>query len=301
MLLRMQTASQSLNYFGTLVYLHDEQVQTMKVVHRADHNGEFERLINLNGVAREIVRKNNVVICYMPDSKEVMVGKQQFQGNVLAQLAENDFERLQKYYAFSFENVERVAGKAAQRILIKPKDSFRYGYRLWVDNSHANLLKSDLLSEQGKVLEQAMFADITYVDVIPDTMLEPESTSDNFTWFEHDREQNDSMFIESRWIVGALPQGFEVTSRFHHLMPNAVTPAEHWIISDGLASISIYIEKIPELAALPEAFEGSSPMGATNAFGVLLKDHQITVIGEVPAETVEKLANSISLNLGADK
>jgi len=127
-LMRMQTATQNTNYQGTLVYMQDGQVQSMRVVHKADKNGEVERLINLNGVAREIVRKNDVVTCYMPDRKTVSVGRRhQFTGNLLSQLAENDFGRLQNYYLFEFEAVERVAGQSAQRILIKPKDASRYG------------------------------------------------------------------------------------------------------------------------------------------------------------------------------
>jgi len=293
MLMRMQTAAQNINYQGTLVYLQDGQVQSMRVVHKADQHGEVERLINLSGVAREIVRKNDVVTCYMPDRKAVTVGRQQrFKGNLLSQLAENDFDQLQDYYLFEFEAVDRVAGQAAQRILIKPKDSSRYGYRLWVDEINTLLLKSDLLSEQGRVLEQTMFADIRIGDDIPDAMLAPESRSDNFTWFKHDAVNSEKSLVESRWAIADLPQGFFVTTRFNHQMPNSDRPTEHWVISDGLASVSIYIEQVPEGQS---AFEGASAMGATNAFGVLNDAHQITVIGEVPASTVEKLAHALIL------
>lgn len=296
--MRMQAAAQNLNYQGTLVYLQDGQAQSMRVVHKASQDGEVERLINLNGVAREIVRKNDVVTCYMPDHKSVTVGRQQqFKGNLLSQLSENNFDRLQDYYLFEFESVERVAGQDAQRILIKPKDSSRYGYRLWVDEINTLLLKSDLLSEQGRVLEQTMFADIRIGDDIPDALLAPESRSENFTWFKHDAVgsepvDSEKRLIESRWAIDDLPQGFAVTTRFHQQMPNSNRPTEHWVISDGLASVSIYIEQVPDGQS---AFEGASSMGATNAFGVLNEAHQITVIGEVPANTVEKLAHALVL------
>lgn len=294
---RMQTAVRNLNYQGTLVYLQDGHVQSMRVVHKADKNGEFERLINLNGVAREIVRKNDVVTCYMPDSKAATVGRQQYNGNLLSQLAENDFSRLQDYYLFSFEAIERVAGQVAQRILIKPKDASRYGYRLWVDEANAILLRFDLLDEQGEGLEQTMFADISIGGDIPDAMLVPESHDDNFTWFKHEQAEQDQNVVESRWILANLPQGFTITTQFTHQMPGSDGPTEHWVISDGLASISIYIEQISD--GQP-AFEGASVMGATNAFGVFKKgvlngSYQITVIGEVPADTVEKLAHAVTL------
>ena len=302
MLGRMQTAVQNLNYQGTLVYLQDGQVQSMRVVHKVDQSGESERLINLNGVAREIVRKNDVVTCYMPDSKAATVGRLQINGNLLSQLAENDFSRLQDYYQFSFEAVERVAGQSAQRILIKPKDASRYGYRLWVDKANAILLRFDLLDEQGEGLEQTMFADISIGGDIPDALLVPESHDDNFTWFKHEQAEQDQKIVESRWSIANLPQGFSITAQLNHQMPDSEGPTEHWVLSDGLASISIYIEQIPN--GQP-AFEGASAMGATNAFGVLKKgvlkkgesngSYQITVIGEVPADTVEKLARAVTL------
>lgn len=111
--MRMQTATQNLNYQGTLVYLQSGQVQSMRVVHKADQNGEVERLINLNGAAREIIRKDDVVTCYMPDRKMVSVGRRhQFTGNLLSQLAENDFGRLQDYYLFELKRLNVWLDKA---------------------------------------------------------------------------------------------------------------------------------------------------------------------------------------------
>jgi len=292
MLVKMQSALQQLNYHGTLVYSQDGQIQSMRVVHKADQAGEVERLISLNGSAREVVRNNDVVTCYLPDSKSVLVGERQFKGNVLSQLAENDFAQLQGFYQFQLESVDRVAGLEAQAILIKPKDGFRYGYRLWLDRENGLLLKSDMLDEQGKVLEQAMFADVAIVDFIPQAMLEPVSAAEGYRKFEHDGPDDDDNIVDSRWQIAALPKGFTVKARFRHHMPASDSLAEHWVISDGLASISVYIENMAQDQA---AFEGASKTGAFNAFGAVADNHQVTVIGEVPAKAVETVASSVSL------
>ena len=291
LLTRMQAASQNINYYGTLIFLQDGQVQSMRVVHKADKNGQFERVINLNGIAREVVRRDNVVVCYMPDSKEVMVSHQEFNGNALAKLAGNDFAELQKNYQFTSEAVERVAGRDAQRILIQPKDELRYGYRLWVDANNAILLKSDLLNEKGESLEQAMFADIAVVDRIPEALLKPTSTGDGYTWYEREPENNSdqAQITTSRWSIESLPSGFMLSARFRQQMPGSSVPSEHWVLSDGLASISVYFEKLAEDQG---AFEGASSMGAVNVFGAINAGYQITVIGEVPEGTVEKVARS---------
>lgn len=298
LLQRMQTKSQNINYHGTLVFLQEGQLQSMRVVHKADEHGQFERLINLNGVAREVVRKDDLVVCYMPDNKEVMVSHQKFKGNVLAQLADNDFERLQRNYQFTLESMERIAGREAQRILIKPKDTLRYGYRLWVDTENAILLKSDLLNEKDESLEQAMFATISVVDRIPKDLLTPTSTGDGYTWYERESEKGAAETIQSDWTISSLPKGFSVSSRMRHQLPGASVPSEHWVLSDGLASISVYFEKLTEGQ---DAFEGNSPMGAVNAFGAKNAEHQITVIGEVPADTVKQLAQSVVYGSGVEE
>jgi len=297
-LTRMQSVSQKQNYHGTLVFLQDGRIQSMSMVHQVDKNGEFERLVNLNGAPREVVRKNDTVVCYLPENKEVVVSRQTTNVNVLSQLAVNDFSQLQKNYQFTSEAVERVAGRDAQRILIKPKDDFRYGYRLWIDTENAILLKSDLLDVKGQSLEQTMFADITVVDHIPERLLKPTTTGDDFTWYQYEEPKGISETHESDWKIPSLPDGFAVSTRFHHQMPGSKTLTEHWVISDGLASISVYFEDVEKGK---ETFEGASPMGVTNAFGIINAGHQVTVIGEVPMSTVEKLARSVVYAASTDE
>lgn len=287
---RMQEAVQRLNYQGTLVYFQGGQVQSMHIVHKADDKGEYERLVNLNGPAREVIRSNNVVTCYMPDHKSVLVGERQY-NNVLSKLVSNDFSASMNYYQFQAEGLDRVAGLAARRVLIKPRDTFRYGYRLWLDRSNGLLLKSDLLAADGQALEQAMFADITVVDHIPDAMLAPTTASEGFAWFKQDKSAAPAQAEQSAWRIDHLPDGFAITSRFHHPLPDSDAPAEHLIATDGLASVSVYIEK---LTGNPKRFVGGSTMGAMNAYGTVVDDHQITVIGEVPGGTVEMIARSVT-------
>ena len=291
-LMRMQTALQNLNYHGTLVYLQDGQVQSMRIIHKASKDGEYERLVNLNGVAREVIRKDDVVTCYMPDKKKVTVGKRQYNRHMLSKLVENDFSALQKYYDFKLETEDRIAGLKAQRILIQPKDKLRYGYRLWLGKKNALLLKSDLLNVKGKVLEQVMYADITIVDQIPMEMLKPASAGEDFSWFEHGREDKGGHEASESWEIKSLPKGFLVSSHVRQALPGSDQPTEQWIATDGLASVSIYVEK---LASVDDAFMGVMKKGAMNIFGLMLNGHQVTVVGEVPANTVEMIAHSVAM------
>lgn len=292
LLLQMQAALQNLNYHGTLVYLHEGQVQSMRIVHQADEQGEREHLINLNGPGREVLRHNDEVTCYIPDQKVVMVGQRQLAGHMLSKIADNDFQALQAVYDFSLAEAGRVAGRNTQRINILPKDNFRYGYRLWLDKDTSLLLGSDLLGDDGEILEQTMFADISIVEHIPPTMFSPVTDSSGFNWYREDSTGEPPPKVDSAWRVADLPAGFSVSGRYRHPLPETSEPAEHWVISDGLSTVSIYIETLPE--GKP-SFQGVSRMGVMNVYGALIADHQITVIGDVPASTVEAIAAAVSL------
>lgn len=286
---RMQDALQSLNYYGTLVFLQDGDVQSMRLVHQATDKGEVERIVNLNGYAREVIRKDDLVTCYLPDSKSVIVSKRRSgKGGWLSKLVANDFAVLQEHYRFQMDGEDRVAGYPTHRILIQPNDAFRYGYRLWLDDETGLLLKSDLLSESADVLEQAMFAEISVVDAIPAAMLKPSVDDDGFVWYEDKTVSTPT--VAQTWQVGELPSGFKVISQSRHQLPDSARLADHLLVSDGLASVSIYIEA---LDGEPAVFDGPFKRGAVNVYSTAVDDYQVVVVGEVPEATVEMMAKSL--------
>jgi len=70
---KMSSAMRNLSYRGNFVYLHDGQLESMKITHVKESNGERERLISLNGEEREVIRDNNNLTCIWPSSKQVVV------------------------------------------------------------------------------------------------------------------------------------------------------------------------------------------------------------------------------------
>lgn len=288
---RMQDALQNLNYYGTLVFMQGGDVQSMSLAHQATEDGGVERIVNLNGYAREVIRKNDLVTCYLPDSKSVTVStRRSGKGGWLSKLAANDFAVMRALYRFQMDGEDRVAGYPTRRVLIQPHDAFRYGYRLWLDKDSGLLLKSDLLSESAEILEQAMFAEVSIVDEVPPAMLQPSTHSDDFVWYEESNETEEISPAEQTWRVTEMPVGFKVVSQMRHLLPDSSQLAEHLLITDGLASVSIYIEA---LDGEPAPFDGPFKRGAVNVYSTALDGHQIVVVGEVPAATVEMMARSL--------
>jgi len=288
---KMGSAIKNLNYHGTLVYMHSGQVESLMLVHKQDKSGEFQRVVHLSGEAREVIRDNDVVTCYMPETQSVVVGERRFNNHLLSRLTKN-FADFEGQYDFIVDGKGRIAERASTIVLIRPKDGFRYGYRFWIDNDSGLLLKSDLLGADGSVLEQLMFVELDIVDKIPEAMLKPAVNGESYTWHNgREKVANESAPASNSWQIGHMPDGFVVTDRSMQKMPDKSQPVDYMMVTDGLASISIYIEKFGDQN---HGLVGATSMGAVNVFGSLLPEHHVTVVGEVPQQTVQMIAESIS-------
>lgn len=265
MLERMSAALQELSYQGIFIYRRDEDLAAMKVIHLAHKEGERELLLTLTGEARETVR----------DSRRFGLMGQQVAGRLAG---------IDGYYQLAPVSRDRVAGRDAKLIAVAPRDQFRYGYRLWIDDKTGLLLKSDLLGEQGRVLEQVMFTSIELLPEKEKQRLLAETAGQP----SDPQEPATASTGRLKWIITTIPAGFQlITTR-------PTTPqggVAHMIYSDGLASVSVFIES--DLAANEKAFMGVSSMGAVNAYGNVVAGHQVTVVGEVPEITVKTIGQSI--------
>jgi sigma-E factor negative regulatory protein RseB len=187
---------------------------------------------------------------------------------------------------------DRIAGKMSRIITVTSKDMFRYGYRFWIDTSNYMLLKFDLTDPDGKAIEQVMFTRLSVDTPIPATAFQPSLTGDGYNWYRQDVKANPAVDPDAPgWVVNRLPAGFELAHFQHKRMRQDGEEAEHMVFSDGLASLSVYVEKLMEKDT---AFSGLSSMGAMNAFGAVVDGHQVTVVGEVPLATVQMVAVSVS-------
>ncbi len=286
---RMAVAAHRLNYEGTFIYVHDGHLQTMRIIHAATPEGERERLVSLNGPSREVIRDNDQVTCIFPDEQSVRVEKS---GAVrpLPIALPTRLEALEQQYSVGLAGGDRIAGRAARKIVIEPRDGYRYGHNIWVDIRTGLLLRSEL-TERSNVVEQLVFTALSELESVEPTLLEPENGGSNFVRYEPaELEISSSDF--GRWQVEELPAGFQPETRGRHRLPNR-QPVEHHIYSDGLASVSVFIERLQDLA---EGELGQTRVGAVNAYGRLVDGHRVTVIGEVPAQTVKLIGDSLRRN-----
>jgi sigma-E factor negative regulatory protein RseB len=286
---KMDEAVEHLNYDGTFVYQHDNQLEAVRILHQSDPKGERERLISLNGAAREVIQKGSEVTCYMPDQKSIMVGRSQPRKPYPLDLPD-DTSRLIKYYQIAMGQSERMAGHDTRIVTITPRDAYRYGYRLWLDSTNGMPLKSDLIDEQGTAVEQMMFTNIDFLPQIPEQLLQTSLNSTGYVWHRDADEVGETPLGKTDWQVTRLPDGFMLTHHSRHPMPDSKGLVEHLVFSDTLASLSVYIEQAGDDKKM---LNGMSRMGAANAYGTLVDGYHVTVVGEVPAATVRMVGESI--------
>lgn len=290
LLRNMHHSARALNYKGTFVYMHDGKVESMQIFHRNDKRKERERVVHLNGSPREIIREGNVVTCILSDVKAVHVNKLETGPHILSSLPSN-FGEYKNFYAFSVAGQDRVAGRSAIIVAVTPKDAYRYGYRFWVDAAHALMLKSQMIGSDGNPVEQLMFTELDVVAEIPLASLKPAFKGEHMTLSAAEvNEVPVNAAAGLTWHIVKMPDGFKATGYSWPLLESGGAPVQHIVLSDGLASVSVYIEK---LEVSKKQFIGASYMGAVNVHGVVVDEHQVTVVGDVPAATVKMVAESI--------
>lgn len=287
---RMSQALVERNYDGRFIHSTESQFETMRIVHRNLRGKITERLVSLDGMGREYVRTNTEVTYYMPDKRAVLV-ESRADSDALLSLIPEYKPGLEAYYDISTGPVSKILERKAQLITVQPRDEYRYGYRLWLDAETALPLKSQLFNRQGKVIEQVAFAELLVRDHVSDRDLLPSINTAGYEWTRHEIRKRTVSQETVGWRVTNLPPGFKLkVTRLQPVMGSAA-PVRHLVYSDGLATVSMFIE---ETAGGDDPGTGLQKVGSAYAFHSDVQGYQITAVGEVPAVTVKRMVSSLA-------
>jgi sigma-E factor negative regulatory protein RseB len=289
---KMVEAANEETYQGVFNFQTARGLQTIKVYRRHDARGDLERLVSLNGPAREVIRSNEVVRCINPKGNQVNVSRRPlgrgFPGDLPRRLS-----AAADYYDLSLSTEARIAGRQAQQLNIIPLDEYRYGYRLWVDVDTHLMLKSELVDAAGNVLEMFAFTSLETDVHIPDHKFESEIEGEALTRHLSEPESSTQVAAqrsESGWMIDWLPDGFSLVAMQTRMRAKNGAEVEQRVYSDGLSSVSLFFEKILSRHA---HLRGQSHFGAINAYGTIINTHFVTVVGEVPRVTVETIGSHL--------
>jgi sigma-E factor negative regulatory protein RseB len=289
---RMGDAVENLNYRGTLVHVNNGTAGVLQIVHRVHQAQVTERITALDGAPREIIRNNDEVTCILPDQAMVMVEHRDDrdpQKSPLRGRLPNVASFNEDHYRLEFVGSGRAAGRDAQIIAVRPIDGYRYGYQIWLDRLTAMPLKSQLWDDHGNVVEEILFAEIRMTGEIPAAAVRASLPTDAYSWHRSGDPPN-SATSRSAWRAEDMPPGFELIAALSKMPPGSRQAMEHLVYTDGLASVSVFIEAG---VAASEQAEGLSQMGAANAYTTTREGQLVTAVGEVPARSVEMIALSV--------
>jgi len=286
---KMATASRQLNYSGTFVYRYSTQTETSRIVHYVNQaGGEFEKMETLDGPAREVIRTNDQVICYLPETRTVLIekrGKRRFPALVPEQLT-----GVADSYAIRVTGTDRVAGHECRVILLVPKDKMRYGHRFCAEVGSGLPLRARTLNEKNEPLESFAFTQLTIGGSFNRDRVRSRYAAKSKDWrVDHSAFSIAETPAETGWVLTQQPAGFRKLTELTRSFAGRSAKVSHIVFSDGLAAVSVFIEPMNRTRSL----QSLSHQGAVNIYTRMVSDYMVTVLGEAPAATVMQIANSL--------
>ena len=283
LLRKMHDATQKLSYKGTFVYQNGSRSETSRITRYVDAQGDVERLEVMDGVPREIVRTKDTVRCYLPGARLVKVDRRTDRG--FPALLPERISALAKNYDISLGESRRIAGYDCQAVVLTPKDNLRYGYRLYADSASGMLLRAVTVDTNGEQVEQFMFTELTIGGVTRDMV---RTRHDSRKWRIEDAGAAPTRL--AGWGLASELPGFHKVIELKRRLSDQ-RPAGQMVYSDGLAAVSVFIES---LEGRPEpARPGLASMGAIHIYTREVANHVVTVVGEAPAASVQRIGNAV--------
>ena len=294
-LTRMHEASRKRAYIGTFVVSAGSSMSSARIWHICDGTQQMERVESLNGAPRSTFRRNDEVVTFMPETRTAVAERREALG-LFPQLLASPDSSIAQFYSARQIGVERVAGFEAEVVALQPKDGLRFGYRVWNEKKSGLVVKLQTLDGDGKVVEQVAFSELQLN--APESMAKLTQMMNNTEGYRIERtELVKTTAIAEGWVLRTPVPGFRSMSC--HRRPGAAgDPASdktmQWVFSDGLASVSLFVEAFDRRR---HAQEGVSAAGATHTLTRKLVDKGgewwLTVVGEAPIQTLHAFSQGL--------
>lgn len=285
-------AARELNYQGVFVYQNGKQTSSVQITHMNNAGREMTRNVVLDSGAqasqpREVYSQGSDIVIMHKKNKKMVIEKRRGQ-NLFPAMLPTDLRAIKASYSATLGVKEYIAGREAQVIDLVSNDAFRYSYKIWADTEYGLLLKMTLVDNKNKILEQIEFNQLSTLN------------SQDVNWFQPKIDVSKSYEMQDKtavnhvvsdWIVAELPIGYVKVNHRALAVPGKATPVDQMIFSDGIGSVSLFIEPITK-GMRPKM--GEMSIGSTNICARVLDGHQITVVGEVPLLPCWQIAKAVS-------
>ncbi|MBL8481618.1 MAG: MucB/RseB C-terminal domain-containing protein [Rhodocyclaceae bacterium] len=281
-------AAQKLSYSGVFSYQSGARQETSSVTQIVEGGVARERLEVLDGSPREVVRIGDEVRCVLPLSHTIIIERNRVRKSFPALLPES-VGLLQESYTLRLAGRARIAGMDSQVVELTPRDPYRYGHKLWLDAKSGLLLKARLIDEQGETLEQFGFSQVRYGAAADPEQLKSRYDASAPEWKIQTSEAVDLGAPPADWVFRNSVPGFRQIAGLRRLSGSGGRDSVHVVFSDGIAAVSVFIEPV----ATPNQAGGAKRVGATQVYRRVTGGDMITVVGEVPLATLQRLGDGV--------
>ncbi len=289
-LTRLGQAEQQQSFHGTFVYERNGSFSTHNIWHRVQNGQVRERLLQLDGSAQEVVRIDGRTQCVS--------------GTLIAGLGDSpnaaaralDPKKLKNWYDLAVIGKSRVAGRDAVIVSLTPRDQHRYGFELHLDKKTGLPLKSLLLNDKGQLLERFQFTSLD-TDEIPsdkDLLADADCKPINIA-----SDKASAAKTVQNWRSDWLPPGFELTSSSSHKDAQTKTQVSSLMYDDGLARFSVFLEPLNGATVTDTRTQLGPTVAVSRRLTTPQGEMMVTVVGEIPIGTAERIALSMRNNDGA--
>ena len=287
LLLKMANAVHNRNFDASFVVVKGKTMEPYRWVHAKQGDTELEHLSLLNGAGLEMVRVNNQVTYFEPQSEPYSLKTDSIAGPI-PEVLFKDIERLSAHYDFVMGGKGRIAGRAAQLVRIESKDEFKYNYWIWLDMESSLLLKAAYVNHEGEALEQLQLTHVSVTEQPASMLLEV--LNRNFPTPLPESDFGGTENIAKNWNINWLPDGFELLKSDRHKLDLNNELTDYYLFSDGFVEISIFIQR-----PLPgKRLSGALTSGATTVYVHNGGNFDVSVVGNVPSMTAKAIAESVT-------
>lgn len=282
-----QQQQKQTSYHGSFVYERNGVFSTHEVWRQADGEGQGqERFLRLNGSRLEALRTDGRLRCMTREYHS-----QPWASLPEPPMALRRFDMQQMATGYQVEQIGRgrVADRAVAVLLFAPLDMHRYPLEVHFDESSGVVLQSLLLNEQGELLERFQFVNFVVGEQADESLTvagcEPVTAADE-----------PAQMQAPDWLAGWVPAGFA---------PVAERPVQRQGVSsqlffDGLAHFSIFVAAVDDALLDMEHRQVGPTVVMSRPVEAQGQRYMVTVLGEIPVATAQRIALSVTLGDAAD-
>lgn len=292
MLQKAALAARALSYRGIFVCQTAKQIRSVEITHRYDGQNEFARNVVLDGSPREVLNQSGNVVIYNSQNEKVVIEKRRGQ-NMFPAVLPTNLDSIKMSYLLRRAENERIAGRQAQVMVLEPRDSLRYSYRFWIDTEYGLLLKSVMYNHRNEIVESIGFSQIELIDTMGLDWFKPKIDRSKNYVMEQERPIVADRPADNDWELKALPAGYRKVDQVMRKVQGKNELVTHVVFSDGLATVSMFIEHVSKNSSKQPPKNILSTTGNTSFYANVNNGHLVTVVGDVPEAAVVQIGNAV--------